>query len=240
MSFFSHTCVQKNKRICKLQNQELPKIKRLNQAVQKIKLQKQELPKIKRRTLRNLKNKHAFSLLETLISISILAILLAVALPCWHSWIAHEHSEILRMQLINAIRLAQQESAIRRVPVVLCKSNNFTDCAFDGRVGLLIFMDEKQGGVVQDQNAILSVIQYSSFKGFLYWRSYPIYRDYLLFLPSGFLRCDNSTFWYCRNKLATPAWAVTLSKTCKMRVYYPDAHGRLEDQHGRNLICDIH
>ena len=60
-----------------------------------------------------LKRRHGFTLVELMVTISLLAILLALAAPSFSTWIRNAQVRTVSDSLQNGIRLAQAE-AIRR------------------------------------------------------------------------------------------------------------------------------
>jgi type IV fimbrial biogenesis protein FimT len=189
--------------------------------------------------------KFGFTLIEVLISLSIMGILFAIALPGAQHFIQQTQDEILQQKIINAIELAKNESQIRRLPTGLCKSKNQTSCEDGGEwgEGQLIFMDENKDGVISNPEQIISVIRSKSISahGKLYWRSFPNYRNYLSFSPTGLMKSDNGIFWHCHSvslsSSSLPAWAIILNKMARIRIAYPDANGEIKDGHGKALTC---
>lgn len=172
----------------------------------------------------------AFTLIETLISLSILAILLAIFLPAARNFIHRTQDEILQGQLLQAIEQAKSEAQARHVSIGLCKNGEWNR-------GQLIFLDENADGVIRNSEQIISVVQASSQHGKIYWRAFPKYRDYLSFLPAGLTRSDNATFWHCHETSAI--WAIIINKSGRARVIYPDKNGEIRDGHDQPLSCII-
>lgn len=163
---------------------------------------------------------NGYTLLETVIVLAITMILACCALPDLHRWFYRANDEVIAAQLAQAIAFARAESNARFAPVGLRLGN---------AKGLAIFLEES------DQ-----VIRYLPFRqrnGVLHWRSYPHYREYLLFLPEGSLESDNGTFWYCNQHQTTPAFAVTLNKSGITHVILPDKQGDVRDASGKKLMC---
>jgi type IV fimbrial biogenesis protein FimT len=177
----------------------------------------------------------AFTLIETLISFSILAILLAITLPLTQNFILHTQDEILQGQLIQAVKQAKSEAQARHALVGLCKSANQTSCSGEWNQGQLIFLDENADGDVHNSEQILAVLQTASQHGKIYWRSFPGYRDYLSFLPTGLMSSDNGTFWHCHE--TSPIWAIIINKAGRIRIAYPDENGEIRDGHAQPLSC---
>lgn len=176
----------------------------------------------------------AFTLIEALVSLSIMIILMSFAFPLGMEFLRHNEDDILQMQLLDAMSLAKFEAKARHQAVALCKSQNQKTCGGNWQNGQLIFIDQYADGVVHDQSQILTVVQMRSSHGGIYWKSFPAYRDYLQFLPQE-LHSDNGTFWHCHAQSAR--WAIILNKAGRARTVYPDECGVIKDSHGQPLKC---
>jgi len=183
----------------------------------------------------NASSQSAFTLMELLISLSIIAILMAISFPAAHDFMTRTQDEILQAQLLRAIEIAKREARATHTPVALCQSNNQMTCAGNWQDGQLIFLDEQMDGVVHGNDQILTVMRTQSQHGSIHWRAFPGYRHYLLFLPTGFLHSDNGTFWHCHAD--KPIWAIIISKVGRTRVALPDEKGEIRDSHGKLLSC---
>lgn len=184
-----------------------------------------------------MKSQFAFTLVEVIITLSIMMILLAVSIPSIRFFVDRIHDDILLQQLFNTLQLAHQESRVRNSRMVLCKSNNHVSCSGQWIEGQLIFEDENEDGIVHSKKQIVAVIQSITHQGVLYWRSFPYYRDQIVFLPSGLTQSDNGAFWYCHAMNQLPVWALMLNKSGKVRVVYPNKQGVIIDGHGKQLNC---
>lgn len=177
----------------------------------------------------------AFTIMEVLVALSILAILLAISLPAMQHFIAHAQDEMLQAQLLHAIQIAKQEAIARHTRIALCQSNNQITCSGNWGDGYIIFLDENADGRVHDNEQILYVSQLQSQHGRNYIRSFPRYRNYLSFSSSGLMTSDNATLWHCHAD--SPKWALVMSKTGRTRIMYPNRNGEMKDNHGQLLNC---
>ncbi len=182
------------------------------------------------------KSQRAFSLIEMMTVLSIIAILAAISIPLLRDTWNHVNQKIMLDELLRTIQLAKREARIRHQAIGLCKSDTGSQCVGEWRDGQIIFVDINNDGSVHDPSQILKIIHGRIKHGILFWRSFPAYRDYLQFLPNGLLQHDNGTFWYCDDNNSSPVWAITLSKTGKTRVLYPE-NGVIKDASGRALAC---
>ncbi len=171
---------------------------------------------------------HGFTIFEMLIALVIIGIALALSFPELRHFYQRADADMIRLTLLRAIDFAEQEARARHTSVVLRKSSNN---------GWLIFADSDEDGVVHDKDAIIQIIQNRQRAGNIYFRSFPFYRDFLLFPATGLTAYDNATFWYCNNGDDAPVWAVSMSKTGKTHTRYPDADGTMKDSSGNVLGC---
>jgi len=176
----------------------------------------------------------AFTLIEVLTSLTIIAILTAITLPVARNFISRTQDEILQKQLLRSIESAKFEAQARHAVVALCKSNNQTTCGGEWDNGQLIFLDENADGVIQRNKQIITVVQ-ASHHGSIHWRSFPRYQNYLSFLPSGLMNSNNGSFWHCH--AASAMWAIIINKAGRARVVYPDKSGVIKGPRGKPLMC---
>jgi len=174
---------------------------------------------------------------EVLVVLAMSAILLGLTVPHLRSYFVRTQDDLLQAQLLRTIQFAQVEARARRVPVAICKTKNNNTCSGHWNDGQLVFVNENEDGIVHDKKQILAVMQPLASQGMLHLRSFPIYRDYLLFLPTGFMHSDNGTFWYCHTADKLPVWAILLGQSGRTRVLYPDKWGEIKDSKDKLLVC---
>lgn len=182
-------------------------------------------------------SRRGFTLYEMLLSVSIIAIFSSIAIPSMQTFLDRFSDGMLQSKLLHGIQLAHHEAVAKGVPIVMCKSKNQRHCAKNGN-SFLIFIDENNDGIIHRKENLLAFMSITS-SGQMCWRSFPFYREYLLFFPNKIITNDNGTFWYCRNKKLLPAWAINLSRTGQTRVVYPDQQGEIKDGQGKPLRCVV-
>jgi len=175
-----------------------------------------------------MKSTQAFTLMETLVVLAIVGIILAMSLPVLRHFYQRTDADMMRLTLLRAIDFAEQEARARHTSVVLRKSSHN---------GWLLFVDSDEDGVLHDKAAIIEIIQNRQRAGNIYFRSFPFYRDFLLFPAAGLTAYDNATFWYCNMGDDAPVWAVSMSKTGETHTRYPEADGTMKDSSGNVLAC---
>jgi len=189
--------------------------------------------------VKNTHSQRAFTLIEASITLFIMGILIAMALPMLKSFIYRADDELMQSQLLRAIELARLEARAHGVSTVICRSDDHLHCSSKAKKSLIVFLNENEDGLVHVKEQMLAVIQTTSNRGNLYWRMFPGYRDYLLFSATEIVRTDNGTFWYCHAATTDPAWAVILNKSGRTRVVYPDKNGEIKDSEGYSLRCSL-
>ncbi|OGT35457.1 MAG: hypothetical protein A3F11_01645 [Gammaproteobacteria bacterium RIFCSPHIGHO2_12_FULL_37_14] len=178
-----------------------------------------------------------FSLFEIVIVLAIVAVFATISLPLLKRVYDYTNGKILQSQLLHTIQFARQEAQTRGLPVALCQSNDSAGCSGNWLDGQLVFVDQNKDGTLNDNEQILTTIQTRMNRGLLHWRSFSSQRNDLLFLPTGAMRNDNGTFWYCPDSNGLPTWAIILSKTGRARVSYPNENGVILDARGKPFQC---
>lgn len=159
-------------------------------------------------------SQRAFTLWEILISLSIVIMTSMIVLPTLKQFVESHQDELLLQQLLTAISLAKSAAKTHHVPVSICQSNNQTTCGSTWEKGQLVFVDRSKSGVIRDSRDLISIFPAVP-RGNLHWHSFQRYKNFPLFLPTGFGN-NNGTFWYCRNH--TLIWAIRINKADRVRV----------------------
>ncbi len=178
----------------------------------------------------------AFTLIEILITLSITFILLFISISSFKHLYLQTSDDVVRNQLIHAIQFAKNESRVRYQSIGLCKSENYLNCSGNWEDGQIVFLDKHNDGKIHNTNDILLKIDMPLKHGKLYWREFPVYRDYVVFSPASLLQSDNGTFWYCNTK-SLLVWAIVLNKSGNLRIAYPDKNGVIKDGEDKPLKC---
>ena len=83
----------------------------------------------------------AFTLVELLVTLSVVAIVIAIAAPSFNQQIAKNRAEVLGDNFASAINLARYEAIKRSGRVSICASNNGIACVGTWFDGYMIFVD---------------------------------------------------------------------------------------------------
>jgi len=101
-----------------------------------------------------MKNAHGFTLVELLITILVAALLMALAIPAFHSFVENNRIAASTNQLVSALAVARSEGIHRREDVVLCSSTNpaalVPTCAASAswETGWIAFTDRNGNGAI--------------------------------------------------------------------------------------------
>jgi type IV fimbrial biogenesis protein FimT len=99
------------------------------------------------------KSQQAFSLIELVVTLVVLAILIAFALPSFNTQIRNNRSLALGEELVSAINFTRAEAVKRGRRVSLCSSADGATCGGAWTDGLMIFVDD-----AATDNAALPVV----------------------------------------------------------------------------------
>ncbi len=177
-----------------------------------------------------------YTFLELILTLALIAILTAFAMPLYQSWIDSYHLSLLQSALKESIHIARLSTETTHLPIGICPSSNQQTCGRRWSDGLLIFKDQQQGRISSDRQ-IITFISLPVTHGVLFWRAYPHYRHYLRFMPVG-QWVDNGVFWYCSKKENTiPTFAIVLNRLGEARLIVPTQGVTLTDSRGHVLSC---
>lgn len=104
-------------------------------------------------------NPIGFSLIELMVSISLLAMLAISGIPSFLSLIQSNRVDAQANDFISHLNFARSEAVKRATRITLCKSANQTSCTSNGDwdQGWIVFVDDQNQAAVQDPSAILRV-----------------------------------------------------------------------------------
>lgn len=102
-----------------------------------------------------------YTLLEMMVTVSIIAITLGMAVPSYRNLTQNESISSAANQLLGAMRFARSEAVKRKAPVKLCASNGGQQCAGvagNWVNGWLIYVDSNDDDVFNDLDVLLKVM----------------------------------------------------------------------------------
>lgn len=110
------------------------------------------------------KGRNGFTLVELIVTVTVFAIIVAIATPSILTQLTRMEAKRVKTQLENALDLAKAESYITRQDVLVCLSNDGIQCDRNSDNMLILFVD-KNGNKNFDTNADTLVLnQYFNLK----------------------------------------------------------------------------
>ena len=90
--------------------------------------------------------RHGYTLIELLITLSVVSILSMTVFPNLSALIAQERSTVLTNSLAGALAYARSESVTKQITVITCQSNNLSECnhSENWHNGWIIFADKNK------------------------------------------------------------------------------------------------
>jgi type IV fimbrial biogenesis protein FimT len=170
-----------------------------------------------------MKNVSAFTLIELLIAISIMAILLLISIPSVYDLVVSNRTTAEVNNIISALQFARNEAIRNGVPVKFCKSINHKTCGGNWQDGQIV--------INESNNEIFRVFLALPKGDNLTWNSSLGKEDYIEFSAIGSTNGQHGTFSYCPNGEKKYARAIIISQAGRIRVA-----DKLPD--GSNILCD--
>jgi len=105
-----------------------------------------------------LKKQSAFSLIELMVALVIVAILAAIAAPSFTTMISNNRMLSQAQDMTGGFKLARSEAIKRGTAVTLCPSSNGTSCIDNSSLdsGWIVFVDNSNPGVVNTGEEIIT------------------------------------------------------------------------------------
>lgn len=152
----------------------------------------------------------AYTLLELMLVVSLVAILAAFAIPSFNNFIQRSRAETQINQLISAIHYARLNAITHQQKITLCMSNDEISCGGQWSDGQIILNQDKK--ILQKFPVLGSGIS-------LNWQSSGQNRNtYLEFLPTGFTNGQKGSFYYCNLRDHQYSQRIVIENTGRTRL----------------------
>ncbi|MGL6084197.1 MAG: GspH/FimT family pseudopilin, partial [Gammaproteobacteria bacterium] len=160
----------------------------------------------------------AFTIVELIICIAMIAILVSIALPYFHDYLSKQEAKNIPIKLSQINRYARSQAAVFHQNIVICPSQDSLSCqANQWNKNMLVFIDKNKNRQVDVDEQILHIDALNLKYGNLSWRgtlSLPsvTYQAHTA-LPIG----SNGSFYYCSTHLSSQQ-RIVLSKMGHIRI----------------------
>lgn len=180
----------------------------------------------------------AYSLIELLICMAIIAILINVSLPSFTSLLHKSHTEKVRTNYIRIITLAKQIAIEKNIMVTICKSDDGLHCQGTWGKGSIVFVDYNRNAQLDENDQLLYRISPDKYVTTIHWRSFRN-RPYLQITPLGFTNNQSGNFTFCpANNDLSQAKQIIINRTGRVRLAQDsNQDGIEEDSRGRPIRC---
>lgn len=159
-----------------------------------------------------------FTLVELLITLSMLTILIAIAVPAMADLIARNRQQALLTQIQDTIQKARTKAVLHRQTVVICGSRDTIKCVSDWRNGWLT--------QTETTGQVLTVTQLPA-PDELRWSGFGDQR--IRFYENGTSHSSNGRFYQCYRQRV--AWQLILNRQGRLR------QGTAADNASKAYLC---
>ena len=142
-----------------------------------------------------LRSKSGFTLVELLITLSIIALTLALSLPKFSIFDKYSTERMAR-GVIQAVMFSRSSAIQTQKSVFICPSTNMQSCDRNWSGKLAVYKDLNGDKLLDEDDEIIQQFDLSSEHSHLKWRSFQNKR-YLELLPTGMSNYQNGTFTVC-------------------------------------------
>lgn len=152
----------------------------------------------------------AFSLIELLVAISLIAISLSIAIPSLRQTISKNYAIMYANELMVALQFTRAAAIWLGEPVIFCGSKDHITCNGSWQDSLIV-VTAKTGKVMRVMPAVFA-------KDKLIWRGSFGTTKAITFLPQGFTNGLQGSFYYCPKNSLESTFAVILNSIGRVRI----------------------
>ncbi len=180
---------------------------------------------------------HAFTLIELLLTISIVFILLGIALPSFSETLDNSHVKANLQRLAQTLQLSRLTAINQNINVTLCPVDQTLTCSKNWSTGYMSFIDKNGDRQFNNDDELLYQYFSNDKKSTLSWRAFGNRRS-LQWLGTGITNHQNGSFELCYNNKEDKSRALFLTKAGRIR-YSKDHNGDNihENSIGKAIRC---
>ncbi|MDQ7050585.1 MAG: GspH/FimT family protein [Enterobacterales bacterium] len=181
--------------------------------------------------------KDAFTLIELLISLSIIIILAAIAIPSFDRLVERKSIQAHVENVVKTLSAARLTAVSLNQKVTLCPTDSNNNCSKNWSQGFIAFVDHNGDRQLNDKDEVLINHQFSDRKLTLKWRAFG-YKRSLQWLETGITNHQNGTFEFCYGKDPTNGRGIFITKAGRVRYSKDsDGDGIHENATGKPIVC---
>ena len=126
----------------------------------------------------------AFTLVELLITVAVLAVLTVLALPSFRELLINQRNRAQAESFMSVMAYARSESITRNSRITLCRSNNGVSCGGTWSNGWIMFTDSGTIGALDGSDTVLRAHQFPAGSGITVTMS-ANFSNFISFLSTG-------------------------------------------------------
>lgn len=161
-----------------------------------------------------MRTQHAFTLVELLIVLALVAITGNIAIPALQDFLERNQQQMLYQQISRALQHARSYAVTHRVPVELCASNDGLSCNSDWSHGWLLRE--------LNQTSTIAVTLLNSDRQRLQWKGF---NQTIQFHGTGTSPIGNGRFYSCHK--GKVSWQLVINRQGRLRTE-PDSENITE------------
>lgn len=181
----------------------------------------------------------AFTLLDCLLALAILAVLMGLSLPGLSETLEQRRGRLAMQKIASSIALARSTAIKSNETITLCPSSDKQVCGGAWQFGHIVFSDLNGNRTLDQGDFLLASVAHFQLPGSIRFQSFQN-RQYLQFTAQGFAHFQNGNFTYCsfnRNPARTAQLVLNAVGRARHAIDF-DGDGIVEDSSGKPVLCD--
>ncbi|WP_188150227.1 GspH/FimT family pseudopilin [Teredinibacter waterburyi] len=172
-----------------------------------------------------------FTLLDILLSISILALVLGLGVPSLTEILNTHKKKTSLSSILHMMNFARQTAIDTRENITLCPSTDLINCSRDWRNPVIVFLDKDANREISEEDTLLRVRDVIDTSQQLTMRS-SANRQYVQFQADGSTRGQNGSFYLCQTH------GESAGETKARIIFYHTGRSRIAKHHELTGSCN--
>jgi type IV fimbrial biogenesis protein FimT len=178
-----------------------------------------------------------FTLIELILTLSIVSIILSLAIPSFTQFLDKSKVRANTQRLVQVLQLSRTTAISENVLVTVCPTDNGADCRSDWSQGYMSFKDNDGNRSFDSIDEKLFEFISNDEKSVISWRAFGI-KSSLQWLTTGITNHQNGTFELCYDNNAELARGLFITKAGRIRYSKDtDNNGIHESTSGGTIDC---
>lgn len=169
--------------------------------------------------MRRMRSNYGFTLLELLVTLAIVSILVAVAVPAMGDLVGSSRSKVVRKQLQSFLARARSHALLEAQVVTICRLDDNGSCLDELGFPLSMFTDPDRDAAMGAGEILLSTLDIDlAEETELLWNR----NNYLRYWPSGGTGALTGSLSYCHQFDNQHEFRIVLARTGRTRVDFDE------------------